>query len=305
MSRLLSAPLILVSLAIAMGSGVDALVKGLAPRTGLHHLIAWRFLFGALIALSLFLAQKRPLPSVEAVRFHTLRGVIQLICAFLFFYALTQLPLAIATIIGFSAALMVPFVARLLLSETIRPAILMASLAGFAGVVLAIQGGRSETAGTVISQSGIAACIASALLYAFVLVLLRMRATHEDATTIAMFTNLVPAVLMLPVTIGLFGPVNPGHLPLFAILGILGFVVWYMMTLGYARASAQSLAPLEYTALIWSALYGALLFGERPGWQSWAGALVIIGCCLFIAFEARLTTPPSTLPPDQSETDCS
>lgn len=293
MSRLLNTPILLVVIAIAMGSAIDALVKAIAPEAGLHHLLAWRFLFGAIIALSVFRARKRPMPSGEAIRFHTVRGLIQLLCAFLFFYALTQLPLAVATIIGFSAALMVPFVARLLLGETISPTILIVSLVGFGGVTLAIQGGQSVGSETAMSLSGIAACIAAALFYAFVLVLLRMRATKEDATTIAMFTNVVPAIAMLPVTVGLFGFVTLSNLPLFAMLGLLGFLVWYIMTLGYAQASAQRLAPLEYTALIWSGLFGAVFFDERPGWQTWIGAAVIIGCCLFIAFEDRFRTRKS------------
>ena len=36
-----------------------------------------------------------------------LRGLLQLFCAFTFFYALTQLPLAVATTLGFTAALLV------------------------------------------------------------------------------------------------------------------------------------------------------------------------------------------------------
>ena len=38
-------------------------------KAGLHHLLAWRFLFGAVIALAAFRAQRRPIPSFEAVRF--------------------------------------------------------------------------------------------------------------------------------------------------------------------------------------------------------------------------------------------
>ena len=302
MSILLKAPVLIVVFAVAMGTAIDALVKAVAPEVGLHHLLAWRFLFGALIALSVFRAQCRPRPSWEAIRFHTLRGLVQLAGAALFFYALTELPLALATIIGFSAALMVPFVARLLLREAIHPATLIASLLGFVGVGLAVLGGATESLQAATSLNGVVACILAALLYAFILVMLRMRATHEDATTIAMFTNLVPALAMLPVTLGLFGAVDLSDLPLFAVLGLLGFLVWYLMTLGYARAPAQQLAPLEYTALIWSGLLGAMFFAEYPGWQTWLGAAIIIACCLYIAFETHFKTrraaqmPASDLP---------
>ncbi|MEM6651477.1 MAG: DMT family transporter [Pseudomonadota bacterium] len=287
-------PLIIAALAIAMGSGIDAIVKGVAPDAGLHHLLAWRFTFGALIALTVFRVQKRPRPSWSAMRFHTLRGLIQLATAFTFFYALIHLPLAVATIIGFTAALMVPFVARLLLHEKVSATALVATLVGFAGAALAVSG-RSESGGYSEQWPlGMASCFLAAFLYALVLVLLRIRATHEDATTIAMFTNLVPALALLPVTLGVFGAPNWSDLPLFVLLGALGFVVWYFMTLAYAKAPAQRLAPLEYSALIWSGVFGSVFFAEYPGWQTWLGGVVIILACLIVAFEDRFSTRKET-----------
>jgi len=77
-------------------------------------------------------------------------------------------------------------------------------------------------------------------------------------------------------------------------LGALGYAVWYLMTLAYARAPAQRLAPLEYTALIWSGIFGSVFFAEYPGWQTWVGAAVIIAACLIVAFEERFVTRKET-----------
>ncbi|MEL7108403.1 MAG: DMT family transporter [Pseudomonadota bacterium] len=287
-------PILIAVFAIAMGSGIDALVKGVAPETGLHHLLAWRFLFGALIALAVFKAQKRPAPSWEAIRFHTFRGVVQVGGAFTFFYALLHLPLAVATIIGFTAALMVPFLAWLLMRERVSRVALLATVIGFAGAALAVMG-RPDT-GTASDAwiLGTVSCFVAAFLYALILVMLRMRATKEDATTIAMFTNVVPAIVLLPITFGVFGHVNVKHIPIFIGLGAIGFAVWYLMTLAYARAPAQRLAPLEYSALVWSGIFGSVFFNEYPGWQTWVGAVVIIAACLIVAFEDRFATRKET-----------
>ena len=284
-------------IAIAMGSGIDAMVKAIAPDAGLHHLLAWRFLFGGLIALSVFRARKRPMPSLESIRFHTMRGLIQLGCAVTFFFALMHLPLAVATIIGFTAAQMVPFVARVLLNERITPTALIATLIGFGGAALAVMGRPQTGNASALWELGVASCFAAAFLYALGLVLLRMRATHEDATTIAMFTNVVPAIALLPVTVGLFGSPEWSDIPWFLMFGVLGFATWYLMTLAYARAPAQRLAPLEYSALIWSGLFGSVFFAEYPGWQTWVGAAIIIAACLIVAFEERFSTRTETQMP--------
>lgn len=303
LARFLAAPLLIAIIAIAMGSGIDALVKAIAPDAGLHHLLAWRFSFGALIALVVFRAKRRPMPRAEAIRFHTLRGLLQLCGAFLFFYALMHLPLALATIVGFTAALMVPFVARLILGEGITPIILFATFMGFSGAVLAVLGmpETSNTEGQVLL--GLAACFAAAFTYALILVMLRMRATKEDATTIAMFTNLVPALALLPVTVGFFGTPDWTDIPLFFLLGVLGYSVWYLMTLAYAKAPAQQLAPLEYTALIWSGIFGSVFFKEYPGWQTWVGAAIIIAACLIVAFADHFKTRRATKMPVSDRPD--
>ncbi|MGB3624335.1 MAG: DMT family transporter [Henriciella sp.] len=292
LTRLLAAPILLAVIAIAMGTGIDALVKGIAPGAGLHHLLAWRFLFGALIAFAVFRAKKRPRPSGEAIRFHTIRGLLQVFCAFTFFYALTQLRLAEATALGFTAALMVAPVARIVIGEKISPVAVGAALIGFLGVALAVWGsGSSEMPGQESNRTlGLVSLFAATIGYAFVLVLLRMRATKEDATTIAMFTNVVPAIALLPITFGLFGFPALASIPLFLLLGMLGYSVWFLMTLAYAKAPAQRLAPIEYTALVWSAILGLIFFDEWPGWQLWAGAVIIIASCMIVAFEDHFRT---------------
>lgn len=294
MRAALSLPLLIALIAIAMGSGIDAIVKAVAPQVGLHQLLAWRFLFGGIIAFAVFRAQKRPAPSWEATRFHTARGLIQLGGAFTFFYALMHLPLAVATIIGFTAALMVPFLAWLLMGERVSPVTLIATAIGFAGAALAVTGRPQSGAVSEDWLLGVISCFVAAFLYALMLVMLRMRATKEDATTIAMFTNIVPGVAMLPVTFGLFGGVDGTAILLFLLLGALGYAMWYLMTLAYARAPAQRLAPLEYTALIWSGIFGSVFFAEYPGWQTWLGAAIIIGACLIVAFEDRFVTRKET-----------
>lgn len=150
----LSVPLLIAVIAIGMGSGIDALVKAIAPDAGLHHLLAWRFLFGGIIALSVFRAQNRPMPSAEAMRFHAMRGLIQLGSAFAFFYALMHLRLAEATTIGFTASLMVPFVAWVLLGEKITKIALLATVIGFAGAALAVTATRLKQSLETIAFSG-------------------------------------------------------------------------------------------------------------------------------------------------------
>lgn len=278
-------PILLAALCVAFGAVIDAIVKGVTAEAAVLTLLAWRFLFGGSFALSIYVAQGKPRPSARAVRFHAMRAVIQLASAFLFFWSLGQLALAEATVIGFTAALMVAPLASVILGEKVSRVSLSAAVAGFAGALFAISaetGGAPEDANRVL---GAGAAFVAAFLYALTLVLVRLRAREEDPLTIVMFTNVFPALLLLPVLIAGLPALSIAYLPVFALLGALGFGVWWLFTIAYSNAPAQRLAPLEYTALIWAAILGGIFFGEVPGWRLYIGALFIIAACLIVAFQ--------------------
>lgn len=287
-------PLLIVAFAVFFGAIIDAAVKFLANDIDVFALMAWRFLIGATALVGIYIWLGKPVPKWEAIRFHALRGLIQTAAVLAFFWSITQLALAEATVIGFTAALMIAPIAWLVLGEKLSSVAVVAALVGFLGAVLAATGSTDGAPETGNRLAGMFVCLLAALCYALTLVLMRLRTRTEDTLTIVMFTNLYPALYLLPYLI-IIDPVPAiGNLPFYFGLAFAGTLVWWMMTIGYARAEAQKLAPLEYTALIWASLFGMFIFGETPGWQLWIGAALIISACLLIAFETKFRTRRET-----------
>jgi S-adenosylmethionine uptake transporter len=63
-------------------------------------------------------------------------------------------------------------------------------------------------------------------------------------------------------------------------MGVLGVIGHILMATAFAKAEAARLASLEYTALIWAALFGYAAFAEIPTVATLAGGLLIIGAAL-------------------------
>jgi S-adenosylmethionine uptake transporter len=284
-------PVVIVALCVFGGSGIDALVKGLAVSVPVIVLLAWRFMFGGIYMLAAYRLARLARPSWQAIRFHFMRTSIHISAAFLFFWGLTQLALAEATVLGFTAVLMVPPLGALILGETINKWSLGAALIGFGGAALALSastGGAPEGTNRLL---GAGAGLLSAFLYAVSLVLIRLRSRQEDPLTIAMFTNVFPGLMLLPFVFGSLPNLELAFVPVFALLGAMGAVLWYLMSYAYGTAPAQRLAPLEYTALVWASILGFVFFDEVPGWQLYVGAAIIIGACLLVAFEEKQAAP--------------
>ncbi|MEM9233043.1 MAG: DMT family transporter [Pseudomonadota bacterium] len=290
-------PFLICALAVFFGTVLDALVKAIAMDLDVLTLTAWRFLFGAVMILSAYCARGGGMPTIPAMRFHAMRGSVHAVAVLSFFGALSLLPLAMATVLGFMAALMVAPIARVILGEPLNGIAIGAAGIGFVGAALTASGFESADLEAETRLLGVALAMIAAVAYAATLVLIRLRARTENALTIVMFSNVVPAIIIWTILLGASlaegGPaIWPGleAMPLLVMLAVLGVTVWLLMTYAYGNAPAGQLAPLEYTALIWSGLFGAVFFAEYPGWRLYVGAAIIIGACLLVALEDKFRT---------------
>src|SRR5207302_5685237 len=59
----------------------------------------------------------------------------------------------------------------------------------------------------------------------------------------------------------------------------------------YARGPASYLAATEYSGFLWASALGWLVFSERVSMYTLAGALLIVGGCLFAA-RFKVSEPP-------------
>jgi S-adenosylmethionine uptake transporter len=279
-------PLVLAMAGVMLGCVMDAMVKSLGLVYGVVLIAASRYVFGSIFSGATVMAMQLKLPNVSGLRRHALRAVVIAACSLLFFNCLTILPIAEATVLIFCAPLMIAPLAAWLLHEKIRPAAMLALAVGFAGVLVTVQGAE-DASENVRRLEGVASGVGAAVLYALSMVLLRQLARNDHAVTTAFLSNLFPAIYLLPVAIALGVTPAMTDLPLFALTGLTGFAMWFMLTSAYSRAQAQNVAAAEYTALIWSALLGYVFFAEIPRWQIWAGAAVVIAAVMTSAWDAR------------------
>ena len=121
---------------------------------------------GALIAAVFYFGQRTPWPKREALKVHLTRGLLSVPMALLFFWGLARVPMAQAIALAFVAPLIALYLAALLLREQIERRAVLASLLGFAGVLVIFAGQAEADLGPEAFQGSIA-ILASAGLYAY------------------------------------------------------------------------------------------------------------------------------------------
>lgn len=279
-------PALVLTLAIVVGASMDATIKHLAQTNHVLLVTFGRYLFGALFSLMIWQRAGRPSISAEMWRAHGLRGFVIAACAVTFFWALSVLPLAEAVTLSFIYPLLAPFVARVVLTERVRPASVICALVGFAGVIVAMQGAPNE-AGSPQHDLGVAAVLTSAFFFSIAMVLLRERAQKDGAVIVGLMTSVVPGLILVAPTIVFATPPELSDWWFFLQLGALAAVFMYLMAKAYSRAEAQQLAPIHYTELIYASLIGFIVFHETPRVQIYLGAALIVAACLWAAYDER------------------
>ncbi len=283
-----SAALLVAGLGIAFFSGMDAVMKGLSLELGAYNTMLWRSLIGVVIAGFLFLRSRPAWPGKTVIRLHLLRGVVLSVMTFLFFWGLKHLPLAEAVGLTFVAPLLALYLARILLKEIIGRQAVIASLIGLLGAAITVYGRLSGEYGEDV-EKGIIAVLMSAVLYAFNLILQRQQALVARPPEIAFFQNCTFVILYgsLAPFFAVIPPITV--LPTLTVAAMLSIVSLLMMSWAYARSPANILLPVEYSAFIWAALLGWLVFGEQVTPATVMGTSMIVLGCVTAARQKPLT----------------
>lgn len=270
-------PILSVVAGIATFSVMDAAVKAAAIAVGVFTAVWLRNAIGIAIALPLWRWTGGRLPTPAVLRIHALRAAVVACMAVLFFWGLVRIPMAQGIAISFISPLIALYLAAILLGERVRPEAIVASLFGLAGVcVIALGKFASGAPQAPGSAAGFAAILASALFYAWNLVLQRQQALVAGPVEVALFQNLFVALAFTPAAPFLFQVPDVQALGWIALGAVLATAALMLLTWGYARAEAQVLLPIEYTGFVWAAIAGWLWFAESLDAATVAGAVLIV-----------------------------
>lgn len=270
----------------------DSLVKLASDRLALGQLLLVRSLVAALLivcAAALF-ADLRRLRGACG-RWVWLRSLCLTGMWGCYYAALPAMPFALAAACYYTAPMWMAILSRLLLGQAVRPLQWLAILLGLAGVLLVLQPGvQAVTPLTLLP-------LAAGVLYALAAVITGGRCAAESALSLGLNLNLTLSLGGLGAVLGLaaFAPAGePGFLlaawrplsaadwALLAGLGLLMAVIAVAVAHAYQRAPAPVVGVFDNAYLVFAAVWGAALFGERPQFAQGVG-MALIACGALLA----------------------
>lgn len=251
---------------------MSVFVKIAAPHFATAELVFWRALMQMIVAYAML---RHAGASVRTNRLgmHVHRGVAGFVSLFMFFYALTALPVATAMTLNYSSPLFLVILLAWLGREKPGAMLVGAVLVGFAGIVLLLRptfAADQWWPGLVGLVSG----AVSAVAYWNVREL--VRADEPEARVVfyfGLFALLGALVWMAP---------QPWHAPtdgtwwMLAGVGGLGALGQLAMTRAYGHGSTLVAGALSYSGIVFSSIIGIAWFGDFLSWPAWIGIALIV-----------------------------
>lgn len=270
----------------------DALGKWLIATYSLGQLLVVRSA-AALLLLAPFVRhaglsafRTAPRPFVQWLR--PVFSTVDLAC---FYWALAYMPLADVMTFYLAGPIYVTAMSPFLLREHVGWRRWAAVIAGFAGVIIALNPStQSFTPAAIVAIAG---------SFSFSILMICTRLVRGTSDTVLVTTQMVGALVfgavLAPFTwVALSWPA----VALLALLGLVGTLAHFCVNRSLMLAPAAVVVPYQYTIIVWAIIFGYIIFGDVPRPPVLIGAAVIIAAGIYIFIREQVwAKPPSYADP--------
>lgn len=274
---------------------MTALVKSMG--SAMHPIQAafLRYLLGTVFVLPAL----RPIISANLTARHWrlfgLRGMVHAVGVMLWFFAMTQIPLAEVTAMNYLTPIYVTLGAVFFLGEVMAGRRIAAIMVALLGALIILRPGFREVSAGHLAMLGTSLMLGASYLLA--------KVTVDELSA-----GIVLAQLSIWVTLALApfaalvwtapGLTDLGMLFLVALTATAGH---YFMTLALKAAPVAVTQPVTFLQLVWSISIGWLIFAEPVDLWVVAGGTLILGAVSFITWreavlKRRALTPVNIAP---------
>ncbi|MGX4642921.1 DMT family transporter [Massilia sp. SYSU DXS3249] len=278
----------------AMGAGVKLASEFYTT----SELLFYRGLIGSVVLLAIVRHQGGSFRTTFPKE-HLFRSLVGVISLWLWFFAIGKLPLATAMTLNYMAPIWIA--AGLFIAgwwsktNTVEWPLILAVGASFFGVTLVLQP-AFETNQWLGGLAGVCSSVISAMAYMQVRKLGQM---GEPEYRVVFYFSLTTTIAGLAGVLsgdgqatGLpFHSHTQGGLLLLLGIGCAALMAQMAMTRAYRVGKVLVVANLQYTGIVFSSLWGLMLWGDRFDWHVWLGIAVILASGIAATFYNTRSTP--------------
>lgn len=217
-----------------------------------------------------------------------LRGALGFTGLGCFYYSITHLPLADATVIQYTNPVLVALLAALVLGERLTLGVVVSALCCLIGVIMIARPAFLFGAGTSLPPIALAAAITGAVVSSAAYTVVRKLGSTDHALVVVFWFPLVCLPFAIPWALSTGYVPNLTELGILLAVGVVTQAAQVRMTQGLQLETAGRATSMTYLQVVFAFLWGVLLFDEVPEVPAIIGAATVLTGIILVARSRRL-----------------
>lgn len=237
-----------------------------------------RYLIGTLLLTPALISLIKVKPSKPLMKKFLLRGVVHSIGVTLWFYAMSVMPVAEVTAIGFLTYIFVSIGACIFLNEKLHKHRLTAIVISFIGALIILRPGFKEIGNGQIGM--LIATIVFTLSYLIAKIVSKERSSAEIVAMLSLFTT----IFLIPTAIYSWEPLSIKALVVLTFTAVIATLGHITMTKAIKSAPMVVTQPILFLQLVWASMVGLFIFDENFDPFVILGGTVIMICVCYVSY---------------------
>jgi len=269
-------PILLMIGAVFCFASMDATAKYLMKEIGPAQTIWARYTVQAILVTVLILPKINIYGKTKYPKLQFLRSVALMMATTLFFFAFSRLGLAEASAIFNISPVLITLGAFLFLREQIGPRRVIGILVSLLGALIIIRPGSGVFTIYAILPLG------AAIFYSTYSLATRFVGTDESPWTSLFYSAIFGAICYSTYIFFHWNPMSNNAVLLTIIIGLFGTAGHICLIRALTLGEASLVAPFIYTNLLFTTIWGFVLFGNFPDFWTIVGALIIVAAGIYV-----------------------
>ena len=262
--------------AIFCFASMDATAKYLMKEIGPAQTIWARYTVQAILVTVLILPKIKIYGKTKYPKLQFLRSVALMMATTLFFFAFSRLGLAEASAIFNISPVLITLGAFLFLREQIGPRRVIGIVVSLLGALIIIRPGSGVFTIYALLPLG------AAIFYSTYSLVTRFVGADESPWTSLFYSAIFGAICYSIYIVFHWNPMSNNALFLTIIIGLFGTAGHICLIRALTLGEASLVAPFIYTNLLFTTIWGLVLFGNFPDFWTIGGALIIVAAGVYV-----------------------
>ena len=258
--------------------GVTATVRYLEGDVPAPQAAFLRYAIGTLMLAPSLISLSKIKPDRPLLNKFILRGFVHSIGVTLWFYAMSVMPVAEVTAIGFLTYIFVSLGASIFLKEKLHKHRLSAILISFVGALIILRPGFK------VIESGQLGMLIATMVFTASYLIAKIVSKERSSSEIVAMLSIFTTIFLIPSAIYSWEPLSLEAFLILAFTALIATLGHITMTKAIKAAPMVVTQPILFLQLVWASMVGLFIFDEKFDPFVILGGTIIMLCVCYVSY---------------------